>query len=262
MRYDNPELVRQLAAEYVIGTLQGAARRRFESLLESSEEARMQRDFWEQRLAEFGQALRPVTPPQLVREQLMDRAGIPLAAPLRAGPSRRRRRRRVLWGYAAGFATAAALVASFLLGQRHTVVPAPPVHTLPTIALQVPEQVPEPAPEASSIYAAQVRMPSSSMGWLLSITPDHDRLIAVAADDLLQIGRHRLHLWCLVPGSDPVSLGDLPTARHASTMFAIPQSVRGHDQVSFVVTLEPQEGTATIGPAGPVMNQARSLTDI
>lgn len=259
MRYDNPELVRQLAAEYVIGTLHGAARRRFESLLEHSGEARFQRDFWEQRLAEFGQALRPVAPPEQVREHLLRRTAPAPQRVTRTATSGARTPRRALWGFAAGFATAASLVAAFLLGQRHTVEPQPAIETT-RAALNV--EFTEPPPEASSIYAAQVRLPASSMGWLLSITPDHDRLIAVAAEDLLQVGRHRVHLWGLVPDRAPVSLGDLPIARHASTVFVIPPSVRGHDQVTFAVTLEPLQGAADGVPSGPVMNEARSLADL
>ncbi|MGQ0530462.1 MAG: anti-sigma factor, partial [Panacagrimonas sp.] len=63
MRYDNPEVMAQLAAEYVIGTLRGRARRRYERLMQTHAEARAQTEFWEQRLGEFGQALQPVAPP-------------------------------------------------------------------------------------------------------------------------------------------------------------------------------------------------------
>lgn len=259
MRYDNPELMRQLAAEYVIGTLQGAARRRFEALVEVNDEARFQRDFWEQRLAEFGQVLHPVQPPSAVRSELLHRTARPAETPVAARAPRRwrlRRRHRAILAYVAGFATAASLVVAFLLGQRNPV--AAPTAPLSTVALRIEE----PATENLSIYAAQVRMPASSMGWLLSVTPDHQRLVAVAADDLLQIGRHRLQLWCVVPGAAPVAMGQLPVERDASAEFEIPASVRGHAQVSFIVTLEPEHGQGDNGPAGPVMHEARSLTEI
>lgn len=259
MRYDKPELMRQLAAEYVIGTLQGAARKRFEALVETNDEARFQRDFWEQRLAEFGQVLHPVSPPVAVRSEVLRRAATPDATPKAAPAARRwhlRRRHRAMLTYVAGFATAASLVVAFLLGQRNPV--APPAPSMPKIAVQIEE----PAPERLPMYAAQVRMPSSSMGWLLSVTPDHQRLVAVAADDLLQIGRHRLQLWCVVPGAAPVPMGELPVERDASAEFEIPVSVRGHAQVSFIVTLEPEHGPGAYGPAGPVMHEARSLTEI
>lgn len=252
MRYDNPDLLRQLAAEYVIGTLQGPARKRFEALEAVNEEARFQREFWEQRLAEFGQVVHPVVPPVSTRQALLRRTIAPVPAMGVVGRSRRRR--RALWTYMAGFATAASLMAAFLLGQRHPVSPTPPPAAL-TLAVDEPVA-------SWPIYAAQVRMPASSMGWLLSVTPDHNRLIAVAADDFVQVGRHRLQLWCLVPGKSPVAIGQLPTERDANVEFAIPASVRGHAQVSFIVTLEPALGSSDNGPAGAVMNEAQSLTEI
>ena len=263
MRYeDNRELLRQLAAEYVIGTLRGAARRRFEDVLTESEEARFQRDFWEQRLAEFGQIVRPVSPPTEARAQLMSRATLaPATIPPR--PRRSRRRRRTMWAYAAGFATAAALAASFLLGQRLTVMdPAQPSRDPPAVASAMPLHAPTPeVMNAWPIYAGQVRMPGSSMGWLLSITPDHRQIIATAADDFFQAGRAELHLWCLVAGAAPVALGVLPSERDANVAFDIPASVRGRAEVTFAVTLEPRGRSRDDGPTAPVLNQSPTLLD-
>ncbi len=265
MRYENAELVRQLAAEYVIGTLRGAARRRFEKLLETDPEARFQRDFWEQRLGEFGQALSPVAPPVDVRTELLRRIAPPIAIvapdPVRL-PAGHRRRRRSLWAYAAGFATAASLALAFLLGQHYPDSAEPlagrnPVAT--TLAA-----APADAGEAWPIYAAEVRIPGSVKGWLLSLTPDHRHLIAVASDDFFQSGRQQLQLWCLVPNADPVAIGVLPSEKDASVTFAIPAEVRGRDQVSFAITLEPTERAAERDPrrpVGPVLNETRNLVD-
>lgn len=263
MRYDhNPDLLRQLAAEYVIGTLHGAARRRFEEVLADSEEARFQRDFWEQRLAEFGQILSPVSPPTEARTELLRRAALPSVAiaPPRARRSNRRRRRTVL-AYTAGFATAAGLVLAFLLGQRWTLSPAEPsnpitAYSAPAPALAAPEDL-----DAWPIYAGQVRMPGSSMGWLLSISPDHRQIIATAADDFFQAGRAELHLWCMVGGAAPVMLGVLPSERDANVSFDIPASVRGQPEVVFAISLEPRGRTREGGPSAPVLNQSSTLLD-
>lgn len=265
MHYEhNPELLRQLAAEYVIGTLRGAARRRFEQVLVESEEARFQRDFWEQRLAEFGQIVHPVLPPLEARAQLLRRAAV---APIAVAPPRPRRslrrRRRALWTYAAGFATAAGLVAAFLLGQRSTLLDTTaPSRLTPTVSVSRPVA---PAPpedlNAWPIYAGQVRMPGSSLGWLLSITPDHRQIIATAADDFFQAGRAELHLWCMVNGAAPVALGVLPSERDASVAFDIPASVRGRAEVTFAITLEPHGRARGSGPSAPVLNQSATLLD-
>lgn len=251
MRYDNPEVLRQLAAEYVLGTLRGPARLRFEALLHTHPEARAQRDFWEQRLAEFGQVLAPVAPPPALRARLLAR----LAPSAKVSPRRWMRRRRSLWAYAAGFASAAALLLSFQLGQRHGPAPEVSQGVAPIAAIA-------PVDDPQLIYTAQLRMPSSSMRWLLSITPDHQQLIVVAADDFLQIGRHRLQLWCLLPGTDPLPLGVMPNERDATRSFTLPASVRGHDQVSFAISLEPERGPQHNRPSGPVLHQAPALDAI
>lgn len=266
MRYDhNPELLRQLAAEYVIGTLRGAARRRFEEVLLESEEARVQRDFWEQRLAEFGQIVRPVEPPTQAKAKLLRLAVQLSAVPILPERSRRswRRRRRTAWAYVAGIATAASLVVAFLLGQRWTLtdqtntpVTAPTLTTSAPVAAGTPEDM-----KAWPIYAGQVRMPGSNMGWLLSITPDHQQIIATAADDFFQSGRAELHLWCMVHGGSPVALGVLPSERDASVSFDIPASVRGQTEVTFAITLEPRGRAREGGPLAPVLNQSGSLLD-
>jgi anti-sigma-K factor RskA len=265
MRYDhNPELLRQLAAEYVIGTLRGRARRRFEEVLAASEEARFQRDFWEQRLAEFGQALRPVSPPAEARTQLLRRAMEPPVPHVSAKPSRRasrRRRLRGIWAYAAGFATAAGLVVAFLLGQRMTLAPSEPATTVTSIRTAASAVVEPEDLNAWLIYAGQVRMPGSSMGWLLSLTPDHRQIVATAADDFLQAGRAELHLWCMVGGSAPVALGVLPSERDASVSFDVPPSVRGRSEVVFAITLEPHGSRSDNGPSAPVLDQAQTLLD-
>ena len=250
----------------MIGTLRGAARRRFEVVLSESEEARFQRDFWEQRLAEFGQILRPVPPPAEARARLLRRVTEPavaaVAAPM-ARRSARRRRRRGVWAYVAGFATAAGLVIAFLLGQHMTPVPSASPST-PVRSVASPPASVAAGPEdlkAWPIYAGQVRMPGSRMGWLLSLTPDHRQIIATAADDFYQAGRAELHLWGIVGGATPVALGVLPSERDASVAFDVPASLRGHSEIVFAITLEPEGRARGDGPSAPVLDQAQTLLD-
>lgn len=258
MRYENPELMRQLGAEYVIGTLQGSARGRFERLMRTHAEAQHQVDFWEMRLSEFGQILKPVDPPAATRAGLLRRTeATPLAAPAPARRkfSQRRRRARWAWPYVAGFATAASLVLAFILGQRNLVV-APefvPVTALASEQAQAREQLP--------IYVAQLQMPASSMRWLVSADSDHRTLTITAADDFLQAGRHSIQLWGVAPDAQPVALGVLPVDRDASSSFDIPVSLQGH-QVTFVISLEPAGGSVRGKPSAAVMNEATALDQI
>ncbi|HID82334.1 MAG TPA: hypothetical protein EYH06_06400 [Chromatiales bacterium] len=56
-RYQNPELYERLAAEYVLGTLQGAARKRFERLINERPYIRYAVDIWEGRLNTLSEVL-------------------------------------------------------------------------------------------------------------------------------------------------------------------------------------------------------------
>lgn len=264
MKYDNAELMRQLGAEYAIGTLRGAARRRFERLLLTDAEARAQVAFWELRLSEFGQVLHPVAPPSAARAEVLRHAE-PALMPVRTGPrsrprSLRRHLRWAWWPYAAGFSTAAALVLAFLVGQRNALeVPQLPAHDLVVSAVTSPVIATE---DGVPMYVAQMRMPASSMGWLLSLSADHRKLQVTASDDFLQVGRSSVQLWCVLPGAEPIALGALPVERDAVASFDIPAAVLGVDEVSFAITLEPEDREHGGKPSRPVLSSAPALDAI
>ena len=75
------ELIDRLAAEYVLGTLRGRARDRFEHWRVSSELVARQCGVWEQRLAPLAQRLRPMSPPPEFLGRIQRRLGLaPVAA--------------------------------------------------------------------------------------------------------------------------------------------------------------------------------------
>jgi anti-sigma-K factor RskA len=63
MRYSHPDLIDRLAAEYVLGTLHGGARRRFARLLSQRSDLRLAVNQWEKRLSPLAQSITPVHPP-------------------------------------------------------------------------------------------------------------------------------------------------------------------------------------------------------
>jgi anti-sigma-K factor RskA len=80
MKYENPELRDRLAAEYALGTLRGAARRRFQKLMAGDPALRDLTLQWEMRLNDMAAVVKPVTPrPQLW--QAIDRALWPVPRP-------------------------------------------------------------------------------------------------------------------------------------------------------------------------------------
>lgn len=76
-RYQNPELYERLAAEYVLGTLQGRSMRRFEQLMRERPYIQYAVDVWEQRLAESGYSceLTDVKPSAHVWSNIQDQIG-------------------------------------------------------------------------------------------------------------------------------------------------------------------------------------------
>src|SRR5512134_2407348 len=102
MNYDRPDLLDRLAAEYVLGTLRGRARRRFERLQRDLPAARGAVAAWEARLNALGRVVPPTAPPRRVWDAIAARTESTHGAP--STP------RRWTWLRAAlGFAFGAAL---------------------------------------------------------------------------------------------------------------------------------------------------------
>lgn len=273
MNYADPELIRQLSAEYVLGTLRGPARRRFERLLDTLPDARAEIGFWEQRLGEFGQELPRIAPPARARDRLL-RHATPIPPPAADAadalrrPPRPRIRRRHRWLFAA--TAAAALVAAFLLGRQTAIAPLtsePPAviaaaPTAPGAEASDAAGVPGDSPESPALYLAQLKLPASSMAWLLSVSPDHRKLIAVAADDYYTQGRQRFQLWWISPTRGPLPLAALPAERHAAAVIDIPAEVIGETRVVFAISLEPLSGPRDRKPSGPVLSTTRQIDEV
>lgn len=259
MKCENFEVIEKLAAEYALGTLRGSARKRFQALLETDTTAQAHLSFWEHRLGKFGESLAPVTPPDDLKDALL-RMTSPDAAAANTLASGTPVRARLLdwlncrlWPYVAGLGTAAALFAAVLINsERRANSPVNPL--ISTINF---------SPAATSkypIYSAQLK--ASSMRWLVSISPDRNKLTVVAADDFLQLGRHQLQLWAITATSAPVALGALPSSRDASIEFLIPSALRGHDDVRYVISLERESGPKDGKPGGALLGEASALDEI
>jgi anti-sigma-K factor RskA len=80
MNYNRPDLLDRLASEYVLGTLRGRARRRFEQLLSGLPAARTAVAQWEARLAGLAQSIPAAAPPARVWAAVETRIGGPRKA--------------------------------------------------------------------------------------------------------------------------------------------------------------------------------------
>ncbi len=112
MDYGRGDLADALAAEYVIGTLRGGARRRFEALLPAHSELRQATLAWHERLMPLTAAIPPVQPSSEVWRRISDR----LERRQDAG-SRSPWQRLAFWRGLAAFASVAAISLAILARQ-------------------------------------------------------------------------------------------------------------------------------------------------
>lgn len=264
MKYDNAKLRRMLAAEYVLGTLQGRARRRFERLASADAATRAEIQFWETRLADLAANLAPQTPPPAIWQKLEQQIGperpatvTPIRKPATTAKPTPAPRRAAndspppapLWRIFAGLATAAAVVVAVLIGTR---VPLPGTAPVPVASAPT---TPEPTQAASTVYVSLLKLPESTMQWTLSVRPEADEVKAVASGEYPKLGEHSLELW-LITDAGPVSLGLLPTT--GSGTMKMPAGIKG-DQLMLAVSLEPVGGSPTGQPTGPVLTSGPAI---
>jgi anti-sigma-K factor RskA len=237
----NEELRERLAAEYVLGTLRGGARRRFEGWMFNDAALWRTVAEWQERLLPMAELTPPLAPPaQLWRDIAhrlhLDAAGAAAGAPERtaergagdaagAGP---RWWDSLRWWRGLGLASSA--VAALL-------VAAIGVRTL----------------QAPSIDMVATLTDAQAQPALL-VTADSRRQVMevqvvggppVPADKALQ-------LWAIPKQGNPRSLGVLGTARLAT--LALNERAAGSDVVLLAISLEPRGGSPDPnGPTGPVL---------
>jgi len=236
MKYQNAKLRRMLAAEYVLGTLRGPARRRFERLARTDAALRAEQHFWETRLGRLARAVKPVTPAPTVWLSLRQRIESGNTVPLRR-PKADQPRPVPMWRIWAGMTAAAAVVVVMVSEQRF----GSPVAPVATPVAQAP---------AAQVYVAQLRVPDSTMQWTMSLSPAHGQMTVVAGGNYPQIGQHSMELWWISP-QGPVAIGLLPTQGQAS--MPLPKKLLAQGSITLAVRLEPQGGSPTGKPTGPVL---------
>lgn len=79
MKYDSPELLDKLAAEYVLGTMSARVRRRFQAIQRTSLAAQRAVQDWERRLSPLAQTVPPAQPRTATWEAIERRTGAAVA---------------------------------------------------------------------------------------------------------------------------------------------------------------------------------------
>lgn len=241
MRYrDKPELQQRLSGEYVLGTLRGAARARFQRWMRADASLRRAVGEWQSRLAPLAAAVSPVAPPARVWEAI--------AARIATGPEPAR---PGLWGNLAfwrnlGLATsgaAAALLGAMLLSASVPQQPAPP-----------PQIVRVPAEAVPASYVVVLSDPKTQKPvMMLSAMRKSDQLLVKRLDDTIVVPGKSLELWALPTGQPPKSLGLVGMEdKHMLRLNAIADQSLGAIP-TLAVSLEPKGGSTTGAPTGPVL---------
>jgi anti-sigma-K factor RskA len=226
MIYDRPpERLASLADVYVVGTMTLRVRRRFERVLAASETARAAVRRAEDRFSALDQRLAPVAPAPATWVGIRARLGFPdEAAPPAAivGPR-----------FATGWRLAlAAMVAGLALGLGWLVLRETRVETQPV---------------------ASVRADGGVELWLVELDRESTRLALRATGAVRAAEGKSYELWALPEGAAPVSLGLLPVRGEVARSLAPEQRAALAEATKVAVSLEPEGGSPTGAPTGPVL---------
>jgi anti-sigma-K factor RskA len=214
----SPELIERLAAEYVLGTLRGAARHRFERWRESSAAVDARCGYWEEQLLPMLGTLKPLEPSAGVWPRIRMRLALAPEQPRRRG------------------SLTLALAASVLL-----------VLFAALLYMRL---------EPRTLKTATIAAPSGALLWQVEVSGAHGAAarLSVRAGTLARPQGQDYELWALPKSGNPVSLGVLPyggssltTSLTASQRQALGAAER------LAVSIEPPGGSPTGQPTGAVV---------
>lgn len=224
----NEALREQLASEYVLGTLKGGARRRFEFWLKNDVALRRSVAEWQDRLCPLAELSPAITPPPTVWRAIEKRIDADLsrhAAAMRPGWKDSIQ----FWRHLGLASSAAAVVLFAILLVRQ-----------PQVDMIAPSHV-----AILTDKAAQTTM---------IVTGDTKRrqltVKVVTAQSLT--ANQSLELWALPKAGAPRSLGLI--AANGAVTLSLPENVSPQSMPALAVSLEPKGGSPNPNaPSGPVL---------
>ena len=211
------ELPDRLAAEYVLGTLTGGARRRFDALLPAHPALRQAVAGWEKRLLPMALEAEPVQPAAAVWDSIESKLGWTAPAAKPASTLRVR-----FWQTFAALATVVAVV----LGTRTSTLP-------PT--------------EAPMIVVLHATKGTETL--VAGLSQDRQQLTIQPLQKVSLTPDQSLELWALKKDGPPASLGVIASDK----LTALSKKTLPKDTKGLAVSLEPLGGSPTGAPTGPVL---------
>jgi anti-sigma-K factor RskA len=234
MDYSRPELADRLAADYVLGTLRGPARRRFEALLPAHAALRAAVSAWQDRLMPLSTSLPPVTPSPQVWQRIEARIGGSAKTTAAASTTAVRWWAQLaFWRSFAAMASVAALSLAVLLATPSPVLP-------PIIVVMNATAPPGTSPDTGAVTPAS---------FVVSLSGDRRTAVARPLVNVTLAPDRVLELWAAAGSNPPRSLGLISAS--GATVVGRTTLPPGTDHLA--VSLEPPGGSPTGAPTGPVL---------
>ena len=218
MNYQTPALRRALAADYAIGLMAAAARRRFEQLLLDDAALRVELAHWQESLVSLTETLPELPVPERVWQGITAR----IEPQVLHVPEK-----RPFWNWLRVTAALCSIVVLVFLGSLYNRDDARYRATLLTADAQPALKV-----EAHADYL-QVEPLT-----LAAVDPDRS-----------------LELWAIPADGKPISLGVIPAGGKGKVELNEAQKVLIGKPIALAVSLEPKGGSPTGQPTGPVLYQ-------
>lgn len=230
MNYANNELRNKLAAEYVIGTLHGKARLRFERLMQKDIKLRKYITHWEQQLNPLNQVTKSITPTKHIWQAILSR----IQPHTYKTPSVWQRLN--LWRSVSVAATAAVMI---LTVQLINVIQTEPVAQYQYVTLLANEQ--------------------AKAAWIVRVYQQTGKMTVQALNAQEPGFKKAFELWMLPDGQAPRSLGLIPVSGERTITLSDPLARILNNSKALAVSLEPENGSPTGAPTGPVLYQGKKL---
>ncbi len=255
MEYRNkPQLRDALAAEYVLGTLAGRARRRFEAWLRADAALRITVNEWETRLTPMAAAVKEVLPPQRVWERV-SAAIAPKAASTKASGASLWQNLAFWRGFGLTAAGAFAALVVFV-GVR----PPEIVERVKIVEKVVERAIPVAdgtAAHQPSYVAALKDGKGNTMLMIYAGRKAGEMWVKFMGDSMPADAS--MEIWGLDQGGTPKSLG---LVKASEGMLKLPdvadKSLNNYKMLA--VSMEPMGGSKTGKPTGPVMYSGDCMT--
>ena len=243
-----PELQDRLAAEYVLGTLRGRARQRFEVWMRDDAALRRTVSEWQERLAPLATAVPPIRPPRRVWQGIESRIQ---RDPRKPVATQRPSAWDSLafwrnWGLAvSGFAVALVMAMAFVM----------PAHIRDEVDRGIFQAVAEGSKKMQPSYIAILEDTKGNVAFVAYAARTADELwVKNVGMETLPNGQ-RYELWGLSGRQDvaPKSLGLVPITEKGTMKLAAVADKSLTDFPKLAISLERAGGSPTGLPTGPVM---------